>query len=51
VRWIEVMKVEKPKPIDEPIKLPDDPEAVLRAMLKVDPDSEPVEESKPEDDG
>ena len=37
---------------DERIKLPEgDPEAVLRALLAVDPESEPVDEGEPEDQG
>lgn len=33
---------------DEPVAIPLDPEEALRALLKVDPDSEPVEDD-PED--
>jgi hypothetical protein len=40
-----------PKDRDEKIKLPDDPEEVLRALLKVDPDSEPVDEDEDEEPG
>jgi hypothetical protein len=33
---------------DERVKIPLDPETALRALLKVDPDSEPAEDEKPD---
>lgn len=37
---------QKPKP-DEPVAIPLDPETALRALLKVDPESEPAAEDEP----
>lgn len=35
-----------PEERDEPVKLPLDPEEALRALLAVDPESEPEEEEE-----
>lgn len=45
------MRNDPPKPLpDEPVKIDLDPEEALKALLKVDPEAEPVEdETKPKE--
>lgn len=44
------MSTDKPKrDLDEPVKIDLDPEEAIRALLKVDPEAEPVKDDEADD--